>query len=81
MLDEPLFILSHLYRCVHSEEAEEALFGDAYDTAEQLHSELMACEQWLSFSPPLPRSHRLLNRTGFAPGDVPRDQWSRHAWF
>ena len=59
LLDEPLFVLSHLYGCVHSEEAEEALFGDAYEAAEQFHGELMACEQWPSFSLPLPRGHRL----------------------
>jgi hypothetical protein len=59
LLDEPLFFLSNLYGCVHSEEAEEALFGDAYDAAEQFHSELMASAQWPSFSLPLPRSHRL----------------------
>jgi hypothetical protein len=78
LLDEPLFVLSHLYGCVHSEEAEVALFGDAYDAAEQLHGELMASEQWPSFSLPLPRGHRLCIVYRTIPEDLGVDYLLHH---
>lgn len=59
LLDEPLFVVSHLYGCVHSEEAEEALFGADYEAAERFHGDLMISGRWPLFSIPLPRGHRL----------------------
>lgn len=59
LLDEPLFVIGHLYGCAHSEEAEEALFGADYEAAGQLHDALIHGDRWPVFAVPLHAGHRL----------------------
>lgn len=58
-LDEPLFYIGHLYGCVHSPEAEEALFGADYEASEGYHRELMQAGQWPVFEVPLAGGHKV----------------------
>lgn len=54
LLDEPLFWLGHLYPCVlHSEEAEELLFGADYKSAEDFHRQLSGRSDWPAFTVPV----------------------------
>lgn len=59
LLDQPLFILGHLYGCVHSEEAEEALFGADYEASAEFHRALREAAEWPTFALPLPGEHWL----------------------
>jgi len=58
-LDEPLFWLGHLYSCVHSEEAEELLFGADYDAAGDFQRRLWERAEWPTFTVPLAADHCL----------------------
>ncbi|MFJ7268278.1 hypothetical protein ACIQV3_16810 [Streptomyces sp. NPDC099050] len=58
-LEEPLFWLGHLYSCVHSEEAEELLFGADYDAAGEFQRRLWEQAKWPAFTIPLAGDHRL----------------------
>jgi hypothetical protein len=57
LLDDPLFAVGHLYGCVRSEQAEEALFGADYEEAAGLNSELLRGEDWPVFTVPLADRH------------------------
>lgn len=59
LLHEPLFFLAHLYSCVHSEEAEEALFGADYEAAAEFQRGLIEAAEWPVFSLPLANGHWL----------------------
>lgn len=59
LLDEPLFVVGHLYGCAHSEETEEALFGADFEAAGHLHNALINADRWPLFSLPLTGDHRL----------------------
>jgi hypothetical protein len=59
LLREPLFLLAHLYGCVHSEEAEEALFGADYEAAAEFQRALMEAGGWPVFALPLAAGHWL----------------------
>ncbi|MFJ9150168.1 hypothetical protein ACIRP7_19210 [Streptomyces sp. NPDC102270] len=59
LLDEPLFWLGHLYSCVHSEAAEELLFGADYDAAGEFQQRLWERAEWPAFAVPLGADHRL----------------------
>ncbi|MEU5894171.1 hypothetical protein ABZ835_46425 [Streptomyces sp. NPDC047461] len=59
LLDEPLFWLGHLYSCIHSEEAEELLFGADYDAAGEFQRRLWERAEWPAFAVPLAADHRL----------------------
>ncbi|WP_034263736.1 hypothetical protein [Actinospica robiniae] len=59
LLNEHLFVVGHLYGCVQSEQAEEALFGADYDDAAGLNSDLLQGEDWSVFTVPLADRHRL----------------------
>lgn len=59
LLDEPLFWLGHLSSCIHSEEAEELLFGADYDAAGEFQGRLWERAEWTAFTVPLAADHRL----------------------
>ncbi|MGZ3145114.1 hypothetical protein ACVDFE_24585 [Lentzea chajnantorensis] len=59
LLGEPLFWLGHLYSCVHSEEAEELLFGADDDAAGEYQRRLWERAEWPAFTIPLAAGHRL----------------------
>ncbi|BFV57655.1 hypothetical protein KCMC57_up27590 [Kitasatospora sp. CMC57] len=58
-LDDPLYWLTHLYSCSHSEQADELLFGADLDAADQFYRRTMAQDGWPLITLTLARDHQL----------------------
>jgi hypothetical protein len=59
LLGENLFWLGHLHSCVHSEEAEQLLFGANYRAAGEFRRRVWKRADWPAFTIPLLGGHRI----------------------